>query len=52
VLIACLASRPQLIGEMTAPTSTGAWGLGDEIGAALTRGESGPGFMIFNVQRL
>jgi len=29
---------------------TGGWG--DEIGAALTRGESGSGFTIFNVQRL
>jgi len=37
---------------MTAPTSTGAWGLGDEIGAALTRGESGLSYAIFNVQRL
>jgi putative ABC transport system substrate-binding protein len=29
---------------------TGGWG--DEIGAALTRGKSGSGFTIFNVQRL
>ena len=34
------------------PNLDGAWGLGDEIGAALTRGESGVGYTIFNVQRL